>query len=250
MSRHSGNANLKAMTKKDQIVNTLTEQIEGGEIGLGERLAGEKALASQFQVSRGTVREALGELQRRRLIATRSGVGSVVIYDGHTLDHSQGWTAALSDAGRCVTTEVLAIGVVDRREVPDLPDEVSGADFVLVARRRKAAAADGAVQAVSLEHSYVPNIGFLASLPRRGLYQNSLMASLGQAGLADAQGEQRISLCFLEPDAAALLDRPVGTPFLRTVRTSFNASGRFVEHVVSHLDPAHFTISSKFGATS
>ncbi|MDR2453961.1 MAG: GntR family transcriptional regulator [Bifidobacteriaceae bacterium] len=247
MSRHSGNANTKAMTKKDQIVNSLTEQIQGGEIGLGERLAGEKALATQFQVSRGTVRQALGELQRRRLIETRSGVGSVVIYDGQTIDHAQGWTSALSDISRAVTTEVLAIRAVDRRAVPQLPAAAPGASFVLVARRRSAPAPDGASQPVSLEHSYVPNSGFLASLPANGLLDGSLTASLSRAGLADSHGEQRVSLRLLDPEAAELLARPAGTPFLQTVRTSFAADGRFVEHVVSLLDPAHFTVSAKFG---
>jgi GntR family transcriptional regulator len=248
MSRHSGNVNLKAMTKKDLIVNTLAEQIETGELARGAKLAGEKVLASQFHVSRGTVRQALGELQRRHMIATRSGVGSVVIYDGQAIDQSAGWTASLSGISEAISTTVLAIRTVGRADVPDLPDDVPGDNFVLVARRRRARDRDGQDRTVSLEHSYVPASGPLADLPAEGLHQGSLTSTLARAGLADATGEQSVSLQLLTAEEAELVGRPEGTPFLRAVRTSFAPTGRFVEHVVSLLDPAHFTVSSKFGA--
>jgi GntR family transcriptional regulator len=245
-----GNVNVKAMTKKDLIVNTLVEQIEAGELAPGARLAGETTLASRFHVSRGTVRQALGELQRRHLIATRSGVGSVVTYDGQTIDQTVGWTAAFSEIAQSITTEVLRIETVPREDVPELPVAVPGDSFVLVARLRRAAAGSGPPQTVSLEKSYIPDEGPLADLPESGLPEASLTATLAKAGLTDAAGEQTVALRLLGPDEAALVDRPEGTPFLRIVRTSFTPSGRFVEHVVSLLDPGHFTVSSKFGMTS
>ncbi|MDR2252349.1 MAG: GntR family transcriptional regulator [Bifidobacteriaceae bacterium] len=247
MSTTAVNSNNKAMTKKDLIVNTLAEQIEGGEIAPGERLDGEQALASKFHVSRGTVREALSELQRRHLISTRGGVGSVVIYDGRRLDQAAGWTASLSGISRDIVTNVLRIEPVDRADVPDLPDSAPGESFVLVARCRLATDPDGSPKAVSLELSHVPNAGFLASLPVRGLYQGSINASLRRAGLSGDCGEQKVSVSPLNPEEAAILGRPAGIPFLRTVRTSFTSDGRFVEHVVSLLDPDRFTVSSKFG---
>ena len=47
-------------------------EILSGELARGERLPGEHALASRFEVSRATVRQALAELQRRGYIATSS----------------------------------------------------------------------------------------------------------------------------------------------------------------------------------
>ncbi|MDR1394095.1 MAG: GntR family transcriptional regulator [Bifidobacteriaceae bacterium] len=249
MSTYTGKSNVKVPTKRDLIVNTLAEQIEGGEYAPGEKLAGEKALASRFHVSRGTVREALSELQRRKLIETRGGVGSVVVYDGHAIDQSAGWTAALSDISRSVTTELLGIEVKARQDVPDLPLHVDGTDFVMVARLRSADGPDGTPHPVSFERSYVPNSGYLSTLPELGLHNDSLTASLARAGLQDARGEQIVSLHLLGPADAQTLQRPAGTPFLRTVRTSFTPNGQFVEHVVSLLDPVHFSVLSKFGVT-
>ncbi|MDR3360061.1 MAG: GntR family transcriptional regulator [Bifidobacteriaceae bacterium] len=242
------NVNLKAMTKRDQIVNALVERIEGGEIGPGERLAGENVLASEFQVSRGTVRQALSELQRRRLIATRSGFGSVVIYDGQSIDQGASWTRALSNISGGVTSRVLRIEVVPRAAASDLPARVPGQSFVLVERRRDAAQGEGGSKAVSLERSYVPNVGSLADLPEKGLAGGSWTASLAHAGLTAAHGERSAALRRLSEDEAAVLERPVGAPFLRTIRTSFASDESFVEHVVSLLDPDHFSFLSKFGA--
>jgi GntR family transcriptional regulator len=247
MSGPAGNVNIKALTKKDLIVNALVEKIEGGEIAVGERLAGENVLASEFHVSRGTVRQALGELQRRRLITTRSGFGSVVIYDGHKLDQGSGWTAALSDISGNVVSQLLRIEVVPRWQVPDLPASVRGDDFVLVERRRRTAARGRRQRVVSLERAYVSNGGFLTTLPAHGLLQGSLTVSLAHAGLEAVTAERSVSLKLLDAEEADRLGRAVGAPFLRTVRTSFTLEGGFVEHVVSLLDPEHFTVSSKSG---
>ena len=54
----------------------------------GFLLPGEHQLAEEFAVSRGTLREALAELKRRNYIATQSGVGSIVTFDGMVLTNA------------------------------------------------------------------------------------------------------------------------------------------------------------------
>jgi GntR family transcriptional regulator len=234
-------------TKKELIVETLAAEIEKGKLTPGTRLVGEKTLASKFNASRGTVRQALSELQRRRLIQTRGGIGSVVTYDGYAIDQAEGWTASLYDIAADVTTHVLSIRIVQRQAVPELPEEVQGQNFVLVERRRDAQGDSGDYRAVSLERAYVRAIGQMALLPTKGLQGGSLTASLASAGLTGSRGQQIVSLHRIDRGEAALLELPPGTALLRTVRTSFNTAGRFVEHVVSLLDPEHFTVRSRFG---
>ena len=72
--------------KKKRVVDELARRIETGQMGSGELLPGENMLAQEFNVSRGTLREALSELKRRNYIATQTGVGSIVTYDGISLD--------------------------------------------------------------------------------------------------------------------------------------------------------------------
>lgn len=66
-----------------RLVDQLVEEIQGaiteGEYPVGERLPSEMALASQYGVSRSTVREALRVLSHIGQVSTRSGSGSVVV---------------------------------------------------------------------------------------------------------------------------------------------------------------------------
>eukprot|EP00659_Diplonema_papillatum_P022266 gene22266-34144_t len=124
----------------------------------GVLLPGEHQLAEEFSVSRGTLREALAELKRRSYIATQSGVGSIVTFDGMVLDQRSGWAQALADTGAVVTSEILRLEAVTR---PDLLSRHGSDQFIALDRRRRAA--DGTF--VSLERSLMPASGGLESLP-------------------------------------------------------------------------------------
>lgn len=236
-----------ARGKRRMIVETLSRRIHDGEYELGDRLEGELRLAEEFGVSRTTVRQALADLQHQRLIATESGRGSFVIFDGHRLDQQQGWTQSLAETGSDVSARILSIDHVIREDVPLLPEEVDLHRAVAIRRVRTLVTADGDSQRISFECATVPAAGLLAELPTTGLVEDSLSATLARAGLAPARGTQRADVHALDPREASILDRAVGSPFLRTSRTSWTTDGRFVEHVVSLLDPAHFTLALTFG---
>lgn len=229
-----------AATRREHIVHTLSERISAGELRTGERLGSESAIAAEFGVSRGTVRQALQDLQRLDLIATRAGVGSFVTFDGRPLDGESGWARALTDAGAEVTTEVLAI-TLEQPTQPTLP-ELEGRDVVVVSRRRLLAG-----RPVSYERATVPATGPLRELPTAGLVEDSLTATLRAAGLAPDHGTQDVRVTTTSPDVAAVLEHEPGTPFLHTTRTSYARSGELVEHVESYLDPAHFCLHLTFG---
>jgi len=224
-------------SKRSRLVDDLTERIRSGRIARGERLPGENQLAATYQVSRGTVRSALSELQRRNLIATETGVGSFVTFDGVALDQSLGWARALADAGSDVGVELLGI---ERGGAPELVDRHG--PLVTIRRLRRTAAGP-----VSLETSAVPATGALADLPEHGLVDGSITATLRAAGLSGTGGEQWISTVHLDEDAASLLERTTGELFLHSIRTTLTSDGTLVEHVESLLDPARFRFHLTFG---
>lgn len=231
------------LTRREQIVRHLHNRIRTGELRTGERLAGESRLAEEFNVSRGTIRQALADLQEQQLITTRAGLGSFITFDGAPLDAGIGWARALADSGTRVTTEVLEIAPVDRADVPDLPDDVALSDGIAVRRIRRTG--DGTV--VSYECATVLPIGPLADLPETGLVDDSLTASLRAAGLIPVRGRQSVGVATLDERHTAILERTQGMPFLRTVRTVLDSGGGLVEHVVSYLDPGHFRLELTFG---
>lgn len=226
--------------KRHRLIADLTAQIRSGRLARGDQLPGENQLARQYDVSRGTVRSALSELQRREMIATQSGVGSFVTFDGVPLDQSLGWATALARGGFAITTELLGI---ERTTDPALTEAYAVAEFAAVRRLRRER---GGVP-VSYEVALVPATGPLAHLPERGLLDGSLTATLTAAGLRASGGDQWIGLESLDAESAALLERPPGEPFLRAVRTSTDERGGLVEHVVSLLDPARFRFHLTFG---
>ena len=62
----------------EAVAAELEVLIRGGHFGVDERLPSERQLAGQFQVSRPTIRVALGQLEARGLVVTRSNSGTFV----------------------------------------------------------------------------------------------------------------------------------------------------------------------------
>ncbi|HEX7350837.1 MAG TPA: GntR family transcriptional regulator [Brachybacterium sp.] len=233
--------------KRQVIVETLSRRIRDGDYEPGQKLDGELRLAEEFGVSRGTIRQALSELQHRSLIATETGRGSFVIFDGQQLDPQHGWAQALASAGGDIDTRLLGIEPVRRDAIPLLPETVRLDEGICVRRVRRLRTGSGEARPISFECATVPRDGELRSLPTDGLVDGSLSATLQLAGLVPARGTQHADVHPLDEREARVLHRSPGTAFLRTARTSFTADARFVEHVVSLLDPEHFTLSLTFG---
>lgn len=227
--------------KKKRVVDELIRRIESGLMEDGFLLPGEHQLAQEFSVSRGTLREALAELKRRNYIATQSGVGSIVTYDGVVLDQQSGWAQALADTGALINTELLRLEAVQR---PDLLSRFGTDQFIALDRRRRST--DGTV--VSLERSLMPATGGLESLPRVGLIDDSLTITLAAYGYIGERGDQWIGAEPLNEEQAHLLGRPVGSVFLKALRTTYDRRGRFMEQVENFLDPVHFRLHLQFGA--
>lgn len=229
--------------KKKRVVDELARRIESGEMESGDLLPGEHLLAQEFDVSRGTLREALSELKRRNYIATQSGVGSIVTYDGISLDQRSGWAQALADTGARIDTEILRLVEVER---PDLESRFGTRHFISLDRRRTAA--DGSV--VSLERALIPASDGLENVPKSGLIDDSLTITLAAHGFVGDRGDQWIGAEPLTADDATLVMREPGTVFLKALRTTYDRRERFMEHVESLLDPVHFRLHLAFGTSS
>lgn len=69
---------IRKVTVAEQVMEQIAEIITSGKIQTGEKLPNERALAEQFQVTRGRVREALRALSLVGLITIKAGEGSFV----------------------------------------------------------------------------------------------------------------------------------------------------------------------------
>ncbi len=229
--------------KRQEIAGELRAAILSGAYRNGSLLPGENELAQRFAVSRGTIRRALDALAEEDLIDTRTGIGSFVTFDGQELGDTPSWGRALTVSGTVNRTDVLRAELV---RDPDLAASVGsgGMDFLALDRVRRLE--DGT--AVSLERSRVPALGRVADVPLDGLVDDSLTQTMAAAGLVPAQGDEWIAVTTLDDADAALMGRRPGEAFLHAVRIARDADGRFVEKVVSLLDPQRFRLHLTFGS--
>ena len=101
--------------KSKQVYLILRDRILSGAFGFGVKLPTENKLAKYYAVSRVTVRRALGELARERLIERRRSAGTRVIYRPApapmTADIS-GVLANLAEMGRRTAVKLLSFDYV------------------------------------------------------------------------------------------------------------------------------------------
>jgi GntR family transcriptional regulator len=234
-----------SVLKHRNIAATLAREIRTGLLKRGSRLPGEHALAARFSVSRNTIRSALTELSREGLIATHSGKGSFVTFDGRPLDDRLGWAHALADQGVSSETRLLRLERVDD---PALAARLGVESSSFFAIDRVRTLTGGPV--VSLERSRIPGLDGMLDLPAQGLVGGSLTATLASAGLVADHGEEWVSAEPLDDVDAAQLERRPGEWFLRARRVSWTVDGNLVEHVESLLDPLRFQLHLRFGGAS
>ncbi len=92
-----------------QISEHLRTQIQGGKHPSGSLLPSEHELAGQFQTTRTTVRQALGELVRQGFIERQQGRGSVVRSERQALGllSFRGFSEVVGKSNHAVRTEFL-----------------------------------------------------------------------------------------------------------------------------------------------
>ena len=227
--------------KHEKIAQVLEGEIRRGSMPNGRRLPGETALAERFAVSRNTVRAALFELGEAGLIATRSGKGSFVTFDGNPLDVELGWARARQEHGVVTRIEVV---LLDEITDPPLAAELGETSdrFVIIDRLRSA---DGE-GVIAYERSRIPALPAVRAAVADGQADGSLTNMLRGAELIAAQGEQWVEIRRLTVDEALLLGRTPGDSFLWSRCVTRDAEGRLVENVESLLDPGYFSLHFQF----
>lgn len=110
----------------EDVVSQIQEAILEGRLKTGERLLSERQLREAFQVSRGTLREALRTLEQKKLIQIRTGVrGGAIVCPVNTQPVSESLDL------------LLQYQKIDLRELSEFREEVEGAVAAHAARRAK-----------------------------------------------------------------------------------------------------------------
>jgi len=215
--------------KAKQVYLVLRDRILSGAAAYGSRLATENELADIHGVSRVTVRRALGELERERLIERRRSAGTRVIYRPApapmTADIS-GVLANLADMGRRTAVKLLSFDYVPAEGA--VAEALGVGPTEMLQRAVRVRSVDG--QPFSYLTTHVPE-SLSLTYSRQDLASRPLLDLIDRAGVTVDRARQRISAVLAGPDAAAALGVHSGSPLIELVRVVLDRNGRGVEHL-------------------
>jgi GntR family transcriptional regulator len=215
--------------KAKQVYLVLRDRILSGAIAFGAKLPTENELASVHGVSRVTVRRALGELSRERLIERRRSAGTRVVYRpvlAPTTADISGMLASLADMGRRTTVKLLSFDNVAAEGAAAHALGVSSDQ--MLQRSVRVRSVDG--EPFSYLTTFVPESVSL-TFTRQELASRPLLDLLERAGVKVERARQRISAALAAPDVAAALKVRTGTPLIELIRVVYDQTGRGVEHL-------------------
>lgn len=205
-----------------RLARGLRDAIARGIVKPAEALPAERDLATDFAVSRITVRKALDELVAEGLLIRRHGAGTFVAGRVEKqFAKLSSFTEDMAARGRTVRSEWLLRG--EGTVSPDESLMLGLSPGAAVHRFRRIRFADDLPMAI--EHSAIPGFA-LAGADAVG---ESLYETLEQTGNRPVRALQRLRAVLFTTDQAKLLGIEKGAPGLYIERRGFLDDGRAIE---------------------
>jgi GntR family transcriptional regulator len=211
-----------------RVAERLAEAIAAGDFDSGERIPPERELASRLGVSRMTLRQSLGELERRGLVVRRVGRSGGTFVAEPKLERDLTVFSGLSDElrrqGRVAGARVLAASVVEAGPAAAAALGLEAGQLVYEIERVRLA--DG--EPVALEHTIFPSARF------PGLLDEELDGALydllrERYGVAAQRAVERLEPTLAGPAVALKLGIEQGAPLMLVERVAYAADGVPIE---------------------
>lgn len=215
------------MTRYREVADDLRRRILQGDMRAGERMPGEQALATEYGVSRGVIRNALAALRRRGLVASHPGSGWRVRADFHTQEFAEmrsfaQWAQSrrMTPGGRVVSQDRGTATMTDARALRMR----AGDDVLRVTRVRTLDEHPVMIERTTYASWVAPVI---ESLPPD---EPSVMTAMQTAGIVMAYGTHRIDTVAASVEDAEVLGVRRSTRLLRVRRETSAPDGRPIEY--------------------
>ncbi|MFB7664683.1 GntR family transcriptional regulator [Kitasatospora sp. NPDC056138] len=209
-----------------QVASDLREAITSGSYGQSGRLPAEGALAEQYGVSRGTVRQALALLRADGLVTSRRGTRRVVLGGARVQSFSEllsftHWARSMGEepGGRLESLTRRPADAAEREQLRLAP----GTEVYVTLRVRTLSGTPVMVERTV----YPPLVGELvAQLPADVV---SHTEPLREHGILFSDADHTIDVVAANADDARLLGCRRGSPLLRERRRTTDPTGTPVE---------------------
>ena len=214
-----------------QLVGIIKHNISSGTLAVGQLLPSESELCRALDISRNTVRQAIGELETEGLVVRKRGKGTFVA-DPNTARRGvqYSFTTEVSSLGKTPSSTLVNFDVItadsDICQKMELPEDTCVYCFTRVRN------VDG--QPLILETSYYPQYIY-PHLTRDMVQTHSFYSLLYHVGITPASAEETYEAVVLNDVQAALLGVAAGDCAFHHRRRTRTDDGRIYEYTCSYL---------------
>ena len=234
----------KAIPLYYQLETILRKKIVSGDFSPQTAMPSEDALATEYKVSRITVRQALSSLEQDGLVIRQRGRGTFVSEKANALELPR-FTGSIEDLvlmGKRTKTKVIESAWIDP---PDIIRERLKVKDGKVLRLEKVRHIEG--EPFSHVFNYLPpDIG--KRLPMHLVTSKPILIILeDDLNVRATEADQTVAATIADAAVASLLNIRVGDPLLKAERTVYDVKGNPVEYVsvVYRADKYAFTMKLK-----
>jgi GntR family transcriptional regulator len=217
----------RGVTYYHQLYTLLSSALNDGSIAAGRALPSETEMMERFQVSRTTVRRALGQLEQEKRIIRRRGSGSYarrVPQSEHAPDSIVEVLRDFDPAKSPTTSRLVRVQGSETPEFIRRRDPAFGDKSLLVQRCRSYKN-----EPFMFSTSYVPEI-IGARLTRRLLTKQVVLSALDGIGVTPSTAEQTTTAALADAITARHLDVEPASALLCVIRLIKDESGRSIEY--------------------
>ncbi len=198
-----------------QLIMHFRQQIASGKWKLHETIPALEELAREFGVTRVTVRQAIGFLEREGLLTSRRGRGTTVISE----PRRDLWQAIpvfwheLVESADTIEGEVLELAQPIRLlQSPDT-DAVLAPNYHVMRRLLRRAGIPYLVGTSYIDQRIIDEVG-VDSLKQRSIYRTIALSKQSRA----TRGDQTTTVGSADAEIAYLLEIPLGAPIVTVLR--------------------------------
>ena len=209
-----------------QLKNDLIKKIASGVWKAGECIASERELCEIYEVSRMTIRQAIGELVQEGILVRKKGKGTFVCEQKVNQKDMMSFTEIIKQSGRKLKTNVVYFEIID---TPDDMQDIFVLDKLYKITRQRIV--DG--ECIALETVYIPE-KMCAGLKEVLKEEDSLYRVFREEyNHKIEKAIQTIEPITLNKESSKLLNRDINSLALKFDRKVYTKDQSILEYTIS-----------------
>ncbi|MBX9136986.1 MULTISPECIES: GntR family transcriptional regulator [unclassified Clostridium] len=202
-----------------QLKNDFIKKIASGVWKAGECISSERELCEIYDVSRMTIRQAIGELVQEGVLTRKKGKGTFVCEQKVNQKDMMSFTEMIKQSGRSLETKVVEFEIIDTPE--DIQDVFILDRLYKISRKR---IVDN--ECIAVETVYIP-VDYCGHLNKEML-EGSLYKVLEGFGYIITNSNSSIVAVNVDDEIRKILECEIDTPILKVVSKTFTNTDKLL----------------------